>query len=89
MSEDHTGEHNTTEDNEDEYVFTVDQKNCTTTMEIERLPTDVMIDSGASCNILSVTQWENLKKRGESITKPTEYCLLMEQHSDWRLYTIS
>ena len=60
-AKDHSAEE---ENTEDDYVFTIDQNDSTTETQIGGVSVAVVINSGASSNILSETQWENLKAKG-------------------------
>ena len=56
------------EEPDHEFIFTVDQKNATTEILVEGIPAEAVIDSGASCNIVSEQEWKKLRDQGIQCT---------------------
>ena len=46
----------------------MDQKNATTEILVEGIPAEAVIDSGASCNIVSEQEWKKLRDQGIQCT---------------------
>lgn len=61
----HFAEQRQENESNEEFVFTINQTTAMTEAEIGGITTKVVIDSGASCNILSQAQWKYLQDREE------------------------